>query len=256
MIKRRWLASLAIGLVLLGGGPTAMWLSGTVNLQGSWRHADRSSADLAPDPQTTREAVVQVYSARAFNWRGLFAVHTWVATKRDGATGYTLHQVTGWRRPTLTSRPGTPDRAWFGSAPEVRATLCGPAAEAAIDRIEALLPAYPYRDVYRTWPGPNSNTFVAWLIRQVPELDATLPATAIGKDYLGSDLVAIPPGGRGVQLSLGGVLGATLGLAEGLEVNLAGLVFGLDVETPGLKLPGVGTLAIPGLARGTEPTSC
>ncbi|SDJ64104.1 DUF3750 domain-containing protein [Billgrantia gudaonensis] len=253
---KRWLFMTAIVLVLLATGPTALWLSGEVNLQGHWRSADRSSAGLAPDPQRTREAVVQVYSARAFDWRGLFAVHTWIATKPQDAAGYTVHQVTGWRRPTLSSRPGTPDRAWFGSTPSVHATLCGPPAAAAIGRIESLLPDYPYRDVYRTWPGPNSNTFVAWLVRQVPELDVALPATAIGKDYLGRELVAIPPGGSGLQLSLGGVLGATLGAAEGLEVNIAGLVIGIDPLAPELKLPGLGSIAIPGLARGTQPAHC
>ncbi|WP_163557472.1 DUF3750 domain-containing protein [Halomonas sp. NO4] len=252
----RWLSATALVLALLAGGPLALWVSGEVDLQGHWRSADRSSAGLAPDPQRTREAVVQVYSARAFNWRGLFAVHTWVTTKPQGAANYTLHQVTGWGRPTLSSRSGIPDRAWFGSTPRVHATLCGPPAAAAIERIATLLPDYPYRDVYRTWPGPNSNTFVAWLVRQVPELDVALPATAIGKDYLGRELVAVPPGGRGVQVSLGGVLGATLGTAEGLEVNLGGLVLGIDPLAPGLKLPGIGSVAIPGLARGTEHVSC
>ncbi|MFB3116448.1 MAG: DUF3750 domain-containing protein, partial [Gammaproteobacteria bacterium] len=46
-----------------------------------WRTADRSSAGIAPDPSELSDAVVQVYAARAFNWRSLFAVHTWLATK-------------------------------------------------------------------------------------------------------------------------------------------------------------------------------
>ena len=37
-----------------------------------------------------------------------------------------------------------------------------------------------------------------------------LPATAIGKDYLGSSIFGAAPSGSGVQVSLGGVLGMSL----------------------------------------------
>ena len=36
------------------------------------------------------------YAARAFSWRGLFGVHTWIATKRQGADHYSVYQVVGW----------------------------------------------------------------------------------------------------------------------------------------------------------------
>ena len=53
-----------------------MVAGGKINLGQDWRTADRSPTGIAPDPDTTREAVVQVYAARALNWRGIFAVHT------------------------------------------------------------------------------------------------------------------------------------------------------------------------------------
>ncbi|MCE8010848.1 DUF3750 domain-containing protein [Halomonas desiderata] len=250
---------LSLGLLLLTllliGGPLYMWQFGGIDTRGDWRSADRSPVGLAPAPSELREAVVQIYSARAFNWRGIFAVHAWVATKPANADSYTLHQVTGWGRPALTSRAGTPDRAWFGSAPTLHATLCGSEAESAIARIEALLPEYPYREHYRAWPGPNSNTFVAWLIREVPELDVALPSSAIGKDYLGGSVLAATPSGTGVQLSLAGMLGAAAGLREGLELNIGGLVLGIDPAALGVKLPGVGTLGLRdgGRSRGECP---
>src|SRR5437870_828992 len=111
---------------------------------------------------------------------------------------------------------------------------------------DAAVTAYPSRGDYRLWPDPNSNTFTAFVGRSVPELRLKLPSTAIGKDYLpGGALVAKTPGGRGVQLSLFGVAGVGAGWDEGLEVNVLGLVFGLDVTSPGLKLPGVGHIGIP-----------
>lgn len=253
---RKLLVGLLVLMSLLVAGPLYMWGFGGIDTHGDWRSANRASSGLAPSPERTHEAVVQVYSARAFRWRGIFAVHAWVATKPQGAAAYTVHQVTGWGRPALSSRIGAPDRAWFGSLPTVHATLCGSQAERAIERIEAILPEYPYREHYRAWPGPNSNTFVAWLVREVPELSTALPSTAIGKDYLGDKLVAASPSGTGVQFSLGGVLGAGAALHEGLELNLGGLVLGIDPAALGIKLPGIGTLGLLPSAYGQAEAPC
>jgi len=93
------------------------------------------------------------------------------------------------------------------------------------------------------WPGPNSNTFTAHLAREIPELRLSLPTTAIGKDYLPlGQIVTRTPSGTGYQLSLLGLLGASVGGDEGLEVNVLGLVFGIDPRHSALKLPGVGRL--------------
>ena len=105
---------------------------------------------------------------------------------------------------------------------------------------------YPYPDSYRTWPGPNSNTFVAHIARAVPELRVDLPPTAIGKDFLpGGSIFARAPSGTGFQVSLYGLLGITGALEEGVELNLLGLSFGLDLNTPGVRLPGMGRIGFP-----------
>lgn len=250
----RWLRRCLIVLLVLLAGPAAMFARGGFELAGNWATADRSPAGLAPDPGRHPEALVQIYAARAFEWRGVFAVHSWVATKRAGAARYTLHQVTGWGRPALTSRPGRPDRRWFGNRPQILAQLSGAEAAAVIPRIEAAVSEYPFRERYRIWPGPNSNTFTAWLARRVPELEVTLPGTAIGKDYLAGGPFARAPSGTGYQVSLFGVLGATLARREGLELNLFGLVVGVRPDGPALVLPGVGRFpgpapGLPGQAR-------
>lgn len=114
----------------------------------------------------------------------------------------------------------------------------GPEVDEWIKRIEAAVEAYPYKDYYRTWPGPNSNTFVAHIGRSVPELRLDLPPTAIGKDYLPDGAVfARTPSGTGVEASLFGVLGILGGWEEGVELNVLGLTFGLDLNSPALKLP-------------------
>lgn len=211
-----------------------------------WRNASREPVGIAPDPSATPEAVVQVYAARAWAWRGYFGVHTWIAVKPAHAAEYTVYEVIGWRllrsESALAIHHRAPDERWFGSVPELLSDKRGPDAEALIERIDHAARAYPYPAEYRMWPGPNSNTFTAWVGRAVPELELDLPPTAIGKDYLGSRLVGTSPSGSGVQLSLFGLLGATLGRVEGIEVNVLGLTFGLDPFSPALKLPMIGRL--------------
>jgi hypothetical protein len=112
-----------------------------------------------------------------------------------------------------------------------------------ITKIEAAVRAYPYPASYRTWPGPNSNTFTAYVARAVPEMRLSLPSTAIGKDYLPDGaLAARSPSGTGVQLSVFGVAGMMAGLDEGLELNVLGLTFGVAVKRPALKLPIFGSV--------------
>src|SRR3990172_1119898 len=90
----RVLIGLGLALAVL---PVVMILSGAVSLGRDYRTANRDSAGIAPDPAETPEAVVQVYAARALNWRGIFGVHTWIATKPENAPHFTVHQVVGWR---------------------------------------------------------------------------------------------------------------------------------------------------------------
>jgi len=216
----------------------------------SWWELRRDSSGQAPDPATASEAIVQVYAARAVGWRGVLAVHTWIAVKRSGAEAWRRYEVMGWGvasgQPAVRVDRAGPDDYWFGARPDKLVDRRGPGVDALIDRIEAVVASYPYAATYRTWPGPNSNTFTAHVGRAVPELALDLPPTAIGKDFLpGGALVARSPGGLGGQLSLWGLLGALVGWEEGLEVHVLGLTLGVDVKEPALKLPLVGRVGHP-----------
>jgi hypothetical protein len=136
-----------------------------------------------------------------------------------------------------------PDAPWFGSKTELYADKRGAGVDELIARIEKAVAAYPYAQTYALWPGPNSNTFTAWIARAVPELGVDLPATAVGKDYIGTRVFARAPSGSGFQFSLGGLLGVAAGPVEGFELNLLGLTFGLSGS--GVKLPLVGRVALP-----------
>jgi hypothetical protein len=245
MISRAILWPLLVALLLLAG-PLATLAFGPVSLSRDWRTASHQSTRQAPDPATHREAIVQVYAGRAYGWRGAFAVHTWLAAKPAGAGGYTRYEVIGWYlrgggTAVSMSDRSAPDAEWFGSPPQLVREIRGADAEAVIARLPQAVAAYPYAGTYSAWPGPNSNTFIAHLGRELPELRLTLPPTAIGKDYfpLGQTF-ARTPSGTGYQASLGGVVGVIAGGDEGFELNVLGLVTGVDLHVPALKLPGIG----------------
>lgn len=228
-----------------------MWLSVLLNISCTqkyhWSTAPRDSAGIAPLPEKEPEAVVQVYAARTYGWRGYFAVHTWIAVKEKGAQEYTTYHVMGWRvqrgGSSVVIEKDIPDRLWYGEKPYLITELRGAKAESAIPKIDAAAKNYPYPHTYRLWPGPNSNTFVSHIIRSVSELRVELPPHAIGKDWIHEgDFVGWSETKSGVQLSLLGALGLTLGAGEGVEVNLLGLAFGIDFLRPAIKLPLVGRI--------------
>ena len=172
------LTALLSGLLLAGCG-----------LNKDWRTARRDSAGIAPDPSTTSEPIVLVFGADAWGWRGWFAIHTWIATKGAGEEFYTVYDVVGWRsyrqQTVMSIARDIPDRYWYGEKPRVLKYRRGAGTQELIEAIDRAARAYPWKETYKAFPGPNSNTFVAWIAQQVPELELRLPLSAIGKGYVG-----------------------------------------------------------------------
>jgi hypothetical protein len=154
---------------------------------------------VAPDPATHRDAIVQVYGADVWGFRGNFAIHTWVATKDVDEPTYTIYQVIGWRqrrgRPVLAVSEGNPARDWFGSPAVLLHERHGPAARDLVRKVREAVDTYPYAREYKMWPGPNSNSFVAWIGLEVPELGLELPAKAIGQSWMKSTYPATADAG-------------------------------------------------------------
>ena len=151
----------------------------------------------APDPSQHPAAVVQVYGADVWGFRGNFAIHTWVATKARDSSTYQIYQVIGWRqrrgRPVLSVSEGKPDKPWFGSPAILLHERTGNEAEQLISKIGAAVDSYPFSDEYKMWPGPNSNSFVAWIGLEVPELELDLPVKAIGHSWMEAEYSALKP---------------------------------------------------------------
>lgn len=212
----------------------------------SWRAADWSSAGLLPRPASAPQASVRVYAAPAGRWKGAFSVHSWIVVKERHAPDYTRFDVAGWGRPVKIDN-WAPDGRWYGNAPQLVAAIEGPAAERLIPRIRTAVESYRHAGPgdYRVWPGPNSNTFVSAVLAEIPDARITLPSNAIGKDFRGPGLYVGPsPTRTGVQISLAGLFGLTVAWMEGLEVNVLGLVTGLDFRQLSIKLPGWGPVAV------------
>ncbi|MDO6962950.1 DUF3750 domain-containing protein [Rhizobium alvei] len=237
--------TLLIGLVYLvpSLAAAAYWASQTH--PANWRAADWSSARLLPDPAKDKRARISILAARTGGFKGAFAVHSWIVIKDAGASNYDRFDVVGWGKP-VRQNGYEPDGRWYSNRPEIIWQAEGDKAAALIPDIRKAIAEYRYnqKGSYTLWPGPNSNTFVATIMRAVPEIDAVLPPNAVGRDFLGPSDFAFYDRSGNLNLTLYGLVGLSAGSKSGFEVHLLGLVAGFDISRPALKIPAVGRLAL------------
>lgn len=194
-------------------------------------------------------AIVQVMAAHTYGWRGYFAVHPWIIYKRAGETSYTRYDVVGWGGGNVVRKNyALPDGLWFGSEPQILADHRGEGVDDLIDQIEAAIKDYPYPDQYRSYPGPNSNTFVAHIGRSVPTLILICRPTRLARISVRSPIQSDCHPVVRVFRPIFGLLGFSIGLEEGIELNLLGLNLGIDFNRPALRLPSVGRLGMDNVA--------
>jgi hypothetical protein len=164
-------------------------------------------------------------------WFAVFDVnsrrwHRWEVWQAKNAGGRSIGYVhCDLRHPDCGVGGGTYRLAaeWDGSAAQ---SICAVLSKAH---------DYPHWDRYRAWPGPNSNTFAAWVLREAG-LHYSFDPRAIGKDYMG--LLGMRRSSRPPYAQLETpLLGVRIGLHDGVEVHLLGLTCGLrwsplEVYTP------------------------
>jgi hypothetical protein len=231
------------GAIVYRGGPT------------HWTRWDRSAASQLPPAAEHPQARILVMAGRTRGWKGAVSLHSWIVVKGEDERSWRRYDVAGWGNPVRQN--WWPPDLWFGERGEVILDLHGDTAQALIPRVDAAISNYRYSNAgdYRIWPGPNSNTFVATVLRAVPEVAATLPPNAVGRDFRALPYFGRTDSGTGVEASIWGVLGLKIGWVEGVELNVLGLVAGVDLRHPGVKLPGLGRVGFDGLTAAASPHS-
>jgi hypothetical protein len=212
----------------------------------SWSSADWTSSGVLPSATANRDAAVYVMAARTGGLKGAFSLHSWIVLKREGSATYDRYDKVGWGSP-IRHNAYAADGRWYSNAPDIVASATGPEAARLIPAVEQAIADYRYsnRGDYRIWPGPNSNSFVAHVLRGVPDLGVILPPNATGRDYApGLLAVDLAPDWRDIHVTLGGVFGFAAGVRSGIEFHFAGLVAGLDFASPAIKIPAYGTVRL------------
>lgn len=223
----------------------AAWWASTAHPQ-NWRNADWGTSNLLAGNPDKGQAAIYIMAARTGGFKGAFAVHSWILIKRDNQIGYDRYDKVGWGNPVRKNHR-VADAKWYSNTPFIVERITGNRAEALIPKVEHAIANYPYakRGDYTLWPGPNSNTFVSTVLRQVPELNAELPPNAVGRDYLGKNTWYLRESdGSDTHISLGGLVGLSYGDTIGFELHFMGQSLGIDINRPAIKLPAFGRLEI------------
>lgn len=158
--------------------------------------------------------------------------HAWLAV-REGATGAWTRWECCSPHASTTSTPL--DAHGYDGDVRLHAVWRGARVAEFSACIERETARYEHSNTYRVVPGPNSNTYIDAMLRRCG-LHATLPATAVGRDFRGWFGVTATSGGTGVQLETP-IIGLRIGLTEGVEVHVFGLAFGIDLWPPAIILP-------------------
>ena len=121
------------------------------------------------------EFVVTYKSARLppwMPWYSQFAEHGWFDVRdQDGWTRVeVMNRSSGVQVAEIDLDAARADTRFGGRTVHVHAVYTGEAARVMVPVLLERAPAYPWVDDYAPWPGPNSNTFAAWLSREVPGL--------------------------------------------------------------------------------------
>jgi hypothetical protein len=194
-------------------------------------------------------SAIEVYGAPTGRWLSSFSLHMWIGLKRVDEEFFTIYEVRRQPPPNAPSPlccwKGDPDRLWAGNQPKRYLHIEGAEADHLIPLIEQAIQSYPFQNYYLTWPGPNCNTFIAYIGRLVEGMHLELPPNAIGKDFLPlGQFFTHPPSGQGFQFSFFGLFGLTISSVEGIEINLFGLNFGFQPKDFAILLPGIGKITL------------
>lgn len=213
-----------------------------------------ASCALAPssiprEPYLVLVKSVQLPDREWLPWYTRFADHCWVDFKDD--RGWWRAE---WNRHTpevqlheMVGEVARADVRWEMKV-QVHSVTGGEDAKEIAARIHRRAREYPYQDRYHAFPGPNSNTFVAWLARECG-IHVELPTTALGEHYVATFRAGLTTTGTGLEVETY-PLGIEVGLKEGACVYLFGLPIGVGIWPPSVKLPFLPAIPLGFFGRG------
>lgn len=177
------------------------------------------------------ETTVALFSGALGRPMDGIARHPWFAVRKKGEARWRVYEVGGGGELDEASQnhpylDPMLHGLWRGADGERAAECVGRVGPEVKQQIE--------RD-YIFYPGPNSNTFGDVVLRRC-KLAASLPSTAVGKDWRGVFGVGITSERTGVQIETP-VLGLKIGLKEGIELHVIGLSIGIDFWPPAIIVP-------------------
>ncbi len=185
---------------------------------------------LIYDPRTDRWDKWDVYAIRgSINER---EVHTLKAPTKDGQSLEELN----WATQRIGYIDKLENKLFNPDEGIVLTEWSGPEARKIIDVLNQP-ESYPYKELYRYWPGPNSNTYVAWTLKQA-RVPYDMHPLAVGKDYLGPWNFGLGTSTTqsGLQIETP-IVGLKAGIADGIELHILTLTFGIDLFPPAIKTP-------------------
>ena len=132
---------------------------------------------------------VELRAAKIPGLPGVFADHYWLVVIRgiDGGGCQKCDRWEIWQRARLNDccwghlhKNLLAPRQGVGNGPSRSIQQwVGDEALPIIERIESSPGSYPFIETYRYWPGPNSNTFAQWIVRDKMKLGMR----AVGKSF-------------------------------------------------------------------------
>jgi hypothetical protein len=158
------------------------------------------------------------------------ARHPWFAVRRAGQKEWQVYELPYFG----TARDPFKRHSPYGD-PILHRVWRGAEADRAADCLEREGQRWMQQHRYRFYPGPNSNTFGAAMLHAC-KLGASLPATAIGKDWRGLVGAGVTTERTGLEL-MTALAGIRIGLKEGIQIHFLGLEFGIDLWPPALIVP-------------------
>jgi hypothetical protein len=208
------------------------------------RVSTHAKVDSTKIPSTD---VVQLRYATLPSGLSYVAIHYWFAVFTSVEKEWSRWEL--WQEPGLVPTSWGhihknlmhPDSGVGGGAYKIDKEWRGKRAHDIISVLNKPI-EYPYFNKYHAWPGPNSNTYAAWILKRA-KVPVDLHPMAIGKDFLGFIGAGLSPTRTGVQVE-SPILGLKVGLKDGIEIHLLCTTIGLDLWPPALKTP-LGRLGIP-----------